>query len=31
MTFNIGVYQDGTMAEQSVEYLHRLGTALGSK
>ena len=29
MTFNVGIYQDGTMAPASVEQLHRLGTALG--
>ena len=29
MTFNVGIYQDGTMAEASVEQLHRLGTVLG--
>jgi alpha-L-fucosidase len=28
MTFNVGIYQDGTMAPASVEQLHRLGTAL---
>ena len=28
MTFNVGVYQDGTMAEASVEQLHRLNRAL---
>ena len=31
MTFNVGIYQDGTMAEASVEQLHRLGMALGRK
>jgi len=31
MTFNIGIYQDGTMAPASVEQLHRLGAALGKK
>ncbi len=32
MTFNVGIYQDGTMAEASVEQLHRLNLALkGSK
>jgi hypothetical protein len=31
MTFNVGIYQDGTMASASVEQLHRLGTALGHK
>ncbi len=29
MTFNVGIYQDGTMAPASVEQLHRLGAALG--
>ena len=29
MTFNVGIYQDGTMARASVEQLHRLGAALG--
>ncbi len=28
MTFNVGIYQDGTLAEPSIEQLHRLGTAL---
>ena len=28
MTFNVGIYQDGTMAPASVEQLHRLGIAL---
>jgi hypothetical protein len=28
MTFNVGIYQDGTMAEASVEQLHRLHMAL---
>jgi len=28
MTFNVGIYQDGTMAEASVEQLHRLAAAL---
>ncbi len=28
MTFNVGIYQDGTMAPESVEQLHRLGKAL---
>lgn len=28
MTFNVGIYQDGTMAEASVEQLHRLSIAL---
>lgn len=31
MTFNIGIYQDGTMAPASVEQLHRLAQALGPK
>ena len=31
MTFNVGIYQDGRMAEASVEQLRRLGTALGAK
>lgn len=31
MTFNVGIYQDGTMAEASVEQLHRLGVALRKK
>jgi len=31
MTFNVGIYQDGAMAERSVEQLHRLDTALGKK
>ena len=31
MTFNVGIYQDGTMAPASVEQLHRLGVALGKK
>jgi alpha-L-fucosidase len=31
MTFNVGIYQDGTMAQASVEQVHRLGTALGTK
>lgn len=30
MTFNVGIYQDGTMAPASVEQLHRLGPALGN-
>jgi hypothetical protein len=30
MTFNVGIYQDGTMASQSVEQLHRLGKTLGT-
>ena len=29
MTFNVGVYQDGTMAERSVEQLHRVSLVLG--
>ena len=28
MTFNVGIYQDGTMAERSVEQLHRVRKAL---
>jgi len=28
MTFNVGIYQDGTMADASVEQLRRLGAAL---
>jgi alpha-L-fucosidase len=28
MTFNVGIYQDGTMAEASIEQLHRMGAAL---
>lgn len=28
MTFNVGIYQEGTMAPSSVEQLHRLRTAL---
>jgi hypothetical protein len=28
MTFNVGIYQDGTMAEASVEQLHRLNAGL---
>jgi len=31
MTFNVGIYQDGTMAPASVEQLHRLGIALGER
>jgi alpha-L-fucosidase len=31
MTFNVGIYQDGTMATASVEQLRRLGMALGKK
>jgi hypothetical protein len=30
MTFNVGIYQDGTMAEASVEQLHRLNRELRS-
>jgi hypothetical protein len=30
MSFNVGIYQDGTMAEASVEQLHRLNRALRS-
>ena len=29
MTFNVGIYQDGTLARNSVEQLHRLDVALG--
>jgi hypothetical protein len=29
MTFNVGIYQYGTMAAASVEQLHRLNAALG--
>jgi hypothetical protein len=29
MTFNVGIYQDGTMATKSVEQLHRLNAVLG--
>ncbi len=29
MTFNVGIYQDGTMAAESVEQLRRLNVALG--
>ena len=28
MTFNVGIYQDGTMATASVEQLHRLKASL---
>ena len=28
MTFNVEIYQDGTMAPASVEQLHRLGAAV---
>jgi hypothetical protein len=31
MTFNVGIYQDGTMAEASVEQLHRIGMVIGLK
>jgi hypothetical protein len=31
MTFNVGIYQDGSMAEASVEQLHRLGMAVGTQ
>jgi hypothetical protein len=30
MTFNVGIYQDGTLAESSVEQLRRLSRTLGS-
>ncbi len=30
MTFNVGIYQDGTVAERSVEQLHRPSRALGT-
>ncbi|MCX6900887.1 MAG: alpha-L-fucosidase [Verrucomicrobia bacterium] len=30
MTFNVGIYQDGTMASASVEQLRRLGASLRS-
>jgi hypothetical protein len=30
MTFNVGIYQDETMATESVEQLHRLHLALRS-
>jgi hypothetical protein len=30
MTFNVGIYQDGTMAEASVEQLNRLNRAMRS-
>ena len=30
MTFNVGIYQDGTMAPESVEQLHRLHRAVAS-
>ena len=29
MTFNVGIYQDGTMSAESVEQLRRLNVALG--
>jgi len=29
MTFNVGIYQDGTLAQGAVEQLHRLHAALG--
>lgn len=29
MTFNVGIYQDGKMAEASVEQLHRLNRVIG--
>ena len=28
MTFNVGIYQDGTMANESIEKLRRLGANL---
>jgi len=31
MTFNVGIYQDSTMAPASVELLHRVGVALGPR
>jgi hypothetical protein len=31
MTFNVGIYQDGTMAEASAEQLRRLGMALAAR
>ena len=31
MTFNVGIYQEGTMARASIELLHRLGESLGRK
>jgi hypothetical protein len=31
MTFNVGIYQDGSMAEASVEQLRRLSDALKSQ
>jgi hypothetical protein len=29
MTFNVGIYQDGKMAEASIEQLHRLNRGIG--
>lgn len=31
MTFNVGVYQDGTMAPASIEQLHRLGRTIQAR
>jgi alpha-L-fucosidase len=31
MTYNVGIYQDGSMASASVDQLHRLGLALGKR
>ena len=31
MTFNVGIYQEGTMARAAIELLHRLGESLGRK
>jgi hypothetical protein len=31
MTFNVGIYQDGTMAPASLEQLRRLRTALRTR
>jgi hypothetical protein len=31
ITFNVGIYQDGTMAPASVEQIHRLGAALDNE
>ncbi|MHB8971197.1 MAG: hypothetical protein ACYC3X_27430 [Pirellulaceae bacterium] len=31
MTFNVGIYQDGTLAPASVEQLHRVNLALGKR
>lgn len=31
MTFNVGIYQDGTMAKASIEQLHRLHEALNQR